>query len=331
VPFAPAEAAPTVSPRNEAAEARLQISIGGLARHRQLATQPLASRYLAWHDQMPRLLSAEGLLDFTRRARVNFAAAKAAGRFHGDVDAFAAGYAQEVRNNYALLLSVAPDMNGKVDPEMIGVDGAAEFRRAAAEGPVVLLSTHISAYHSAAIALSTEAYPIHLVTVKPRGEAFAQRWSHFGALADRYVDPARGNPIPTILVPDLMAPARCLRALRRREPVWLSIDTDVGVANKQDACRFLGHWIALPRAFYELAIREQARFFLMEMTRAGDCFAPATHRFRVTLTPLNRPTSDGLIEFHAQLLRDEEKVLAREPQAWTLWRYWDRDVASSQH
>ena len=306
-----------ISPPPELALIR---SIGPVVLHRLLAHMPRRWRYLVWHALAGRLIDPVALANMVERAQRNMATFAANFASTEDLAGIARTHGQELRNDYCMVLSGAPDMYRAKSDGFVRLVGHEAFLRDAAEHPTVLLGNHLSAYHSALIALAAYRLPIHLIALKPPPD-FKRRWSHFEDLGRLYGDPARGPSIPTIFVPDPTAAFRILRALRKREPVWSSVDTDIGAATRDGAVSFLGGTVAPPRALYELAAREGARFYTIDIDRAGAASRPWEHRFVVTIAPVSAPTED-LARFHQERLDAVSERIRRTPARWTIWRYW---------
>lgn len=307
------------------AETKSIRSIGHPALHRLISVLPLGLRYLAWHVFSGGLFNQAGLREHATRAAANFAASPVFNPTAEEVTRFRQGYEQEVRNNFCLLLAIAPKLHQPVRSSFFRVEGLESLRRRMADGPILFLGSHLSAYHSAAVAIAAAGLrSIHLTTVMPHRTTFQERWSHLYELGKRYVDEAIGNPIPAIIVPDPKATMHLLRALRRREPIWFAVDTDVGISASTAICEFLGQPVAVPTTLYEMALRENAVFFQMDVERTGDVDRPLTHRFHVRIRHDPGPASGELKAYHQRLLDLVAERVRRNPASWTIWRYWER-------
>lgn len=307
------------------AESRSIRSIGHPALHRLISVLPLRLRYVAWHAFSSGLFNKAALKEQATRAAANFAASPIFTPTAENVAQFRHGYEQEVRNNFCLLLAIAPRLHRPVRSSFFSIEGLEALQRHGIDGPILFLGSHLSAYHSAVVAIAaTGLRSIHLTTVMPHRTTFQERWSHLYELGQRYVDPAIGNPIPAIIVPDPKATMHLLRALRRREPIWFAVDTDVGISASTAICEFLGRPVAAPTTLYEMALREKAVFFQMDVERTGDVNRPLTHRFHVRIRHDAGPAPDELKEYHQHLLDLTAEKVRRNPASWTIWRYWER-------
>ncbi len=300
-------------------------SIGKPWLHRLISVLPLRLRYMAWHACSSSLFNKAALKEHATRAAANFAASPIFTPTAATVARFRHRYEQEVRNNFCLLLAIAPRLHRPVRSSLFSIQGLEALRHHGVDRPILFLGSHLSATHSAAVAIAaTGLRSIHLTTMMPHRTTFQERWSHLYELGQRYVDPAIGNPIPAIVVPDPKATIHLLRALRRREPIWFAVDTDVGISASTAVCEFLGLSVAAPTTLYEMALREKAVFFQMDVERTGDVDRPLTHHFHVRITHDAEPTPDGLKEYHQRVLDLTAEKVRRNPASWTIWRYWKR-------
>jgi hypothetical protein len=312
---------PSAAPSAPPPELALINSIGSERLHRWLARMPRRVRYLVWHAMSNRLINQDALANMMERAERNMVGFAPNFSTREDLARLARTHGQELRNDYCMVLSGAPDMYRPKSDGFVRLVGHEAFLEVAAQHPTVLLGNHLSAYHSAVIALAAHKRPIHLIALKPPPD-FQRRWSHFEDLGRLYIDWALGPTIPTIFVPDPTASVRILRAMRKREPVWAAADTDIGAASRENAVSFLGGWVAPPRALYEIAVRENARFYTINIDRHGAAARPWEHRFVVTVSPIASPDPNDLAKFHQERLDAVSERICRTPARWTIWRYW---------